>query len=301
MLDTGLSGVAEGRLCYRSQPASTLADTASLEEVAALLWTCDAAAFDAPAPDTGPAWAQLNQSLQSASFADRAIALTALGRNGIAETDPAAAAVAHMRLVTASLLGTAPCRQAIHRQFAAAWSLDAPASEQVRAALVLSADHELNVSTLTARCIASAGADLGACVLGGLSAVSGTAHGGQSTEVEAWLDQMAGGAPLEASGPGFGHPLYPAGDPRATKLLSLLTLDSSMAHLLAQAAARGWPPPNIDLALVLLRRQLGLVRGGAFALFAAGRTVGWLAHALEQRRDGHLIRPRARYLERVGP
>ncbi|WP_222846720.1 citrate synthase [Chitinolyticbacter meiyuanensis] len=298
VLDTQLSGIAKGDLFYRRQSASTLADTAHLEAVAALLWDCDAAVFDAPAPEATAPWMQLCRSLQTASFADRAIALTALGRSALIETDPAATAVALLRLVVAGLLGTAPRRQPIHQQFASVWSLAAPAAKQVRAALVLSADHELNVSTFTARCIASAGADLGACVLGGLSAVSGTAHGGQSAEVDAWLDRMATGATLDAHNfaPGFRHALYPAGDPRAAKLLSLLTPSPAAAQLLARAVSLSWPPPNIDLALVLLCRQLGLPRGSAFALFAAGRTIGWLAHALEQRRDGRLIRPRARYL-----
>jgi citrate synthase len=43
---------------------------------------------------------------------------------------------------------------------------------------------------------------------------------------------------------------------------------------------------------------LGLPRGAALALFALGRTAGWLAHALEQYQLGQMIRPRAKY---VGP
>ncbi len=53
--------------------------------------------------------------------------------------------------------------------------------------------------------------------------------------------------------------------------------------------------PNIDFALVMLEQRLRLPAGAAFALFAVGRTVGWIAHALEQWRDGNLIRPRAVY------
>ena len=53
--------------------------------------------------------------------------------------------------------------------------------------------------------------------------------------------------------------------------------------------------PNIDFALVALRRGLGLPEGAAFNLFALGRSLGWIAHALEQRETGQLIRPRAVY------
>jgi citrate synthase len=56
-------------------------------------------------------------------------------------------------------------------------------------------------------------------------------------------------------------------------------------------------PPNIDYALVVVEQQLGLPVGAAFALFAVGRTVGWIAHALEQWQSGKLIRPRAVYAE----
>ena len=56
--------------------------------------------------------------------------------------------------------------------------------------------------------------------------------------------------------------------------------------------------PSVDFALVATRRVLGLPAGSGFGLFAAGRTAGWIAHALEQRAAGQLIRPRAAY---VGP
>lgn len=56
--------------------------------------------------------------------------------------------------------------------------------------------------------------------------------------------------------------------------------------------------PTVELALAALARQARLRRDGAFALFALGRSAGWIAHALEAAAAGTLIRPRARY---VGP
>ena len=52
------------------------------------------------------------------------------------------------------------------------------------------------------------------------------------------------------------------------------------------------------MALVALARQLQLPPGSAFQIFATGRCLGWIAHALEQYLDGRLLRPRAHY---VGP
>ena len=98
--------------------------------------------------------------------------------------------------------------------------------------------------------------------------------------------------------PGFDHPLYPDGDPRAAALLPLLPAEPGRAALIDAMAETAGRHPNIDFALVSIRRTLGLPAGSALALFAVGRTAGWIAHALEQRGEDRLIRPRARY---VGP
>jgi citrate synthase len=54
--------------------------------------------------------------------------------------------------------------------------------------------------------------------------------------------------------------------------------------------------PNIDFALVIAAQALGMPPGAPLALFALGRTVGWIGHALEQYETDQLIRPRARYV-----
>ena len=103
------------------------------------------------------------------------------------------------------------------------------ALDLLRCALILCADHELNTSTFAARVAASTGADLYACLSAAVAAFSGPLHGGASEQVE-WLVREAGspaGAITAVAErmrrgellPGFGHPLYPGGDPRVPPLL----------------------------------------------------------------------------------
>jgi len=183
---------------------------------------------------------------------------------------------------------------------------------QIDQLLVLSADHELNASSFAARVAASTGADLYACVGAALGALSGPRHGGASDRVEAFAAET--GTPARARAviyertrrgdlvPGFGHPLYPQGDPRATFILAHFRGGSRRARILyaIDEAMReaGRERPNLDFALVVAARALGLRAGAAGAIFAVGRVAGWVAHVFEQRQAGYLVRPRARY---VGP
>jgi citrate synthase len=191
------------------------------------------------------------------------------------------------------------------------WGLRDPgAAALIDSALVLCADHELPVSTFAARCVASSGATPYAAVAAGLAATGGVKHGGQIELVEAFLREVetVGDVRAAISGrlrrgeriPGFGHSLYPEGDPRGAELLRLtsaaypdcpanaLSVADEVLELIGER-------PTVDFGLVTLARALGLPPGGAVALFALGRTVGWIGHAIEQYEGGSLIRPRARY------
>jgi citrate synthase len=101
--------------------------------------------------------------------------------------------------------------------------------------------------------------------------------------------------------PGFGQPLYPEGDPRAVALLAALAQVAPKTHSLAEKAAETGlrlvgRRPNVDFALAAASLGLGLPRDSALAIFIIGRSVGWIAHAIEQYESGLMIRPRARYL-----
>jgi citrate synthase len=194
------------------------------------------------------------------------------------------------------------------------WSPDDPGAEALLgSALVFCVDHELPVSTFAARCVASSEATPYAVVLAGLAALGGVKHGGEIELVEAFLREVedVGDARAVISGrlrrgeriPGFGHSLYPEGDPRGAGLLSLTaeaypesiavslsdTVAGEVLHLMGER-------PTVDFALATVARTLALPTGGAVALFALGRTVGWIGHAIEQYRSGSLIRPRTRYV-----
>jgi citrate synthase len=197
------------------------------------------------------------------------------------------------------------------------WCANRPeASGLLHAALVLYADHELNPSTFTARCVASAGATPYGVVTAGLSALQGSKHGGACERAEALLREApnervahrAVSARLRRgeSMPGFGHPLYPDGDPRGALLLTLVrercrgSAEIGKAVALADAVLDLMGErPTVDFALVTLCRTLELPSQAPQALLAIGRTIGWIAHAIEQYEEERIIRPRARYTGRT--
>jgi citrate synthase len=183
----------------------------------------------------------------------------------------------------------------------------------LRAALILCADHELNVSSFTARCVASAGSNPYAVVVSGLAALEGTKHGGVSARVESMLESVRRETRLQPAIDarlrrgdridGFGHPLYPHGDPRAATIVALLRDRYAASpewrfvrEFAERAAVAVREEPNLDFALAALARVLRLPPGAPLTLFAIGRTIGWIGHAIEQYATGQLIRPRAKYV-----
>jgi len=183
------------------------------------------------------------------------------------------------------------------------------------AALVLLADHELAASTLAVRVAASVRADPYAVVETGMGAMSGALHGGASLGAETLLASASGpddvprvvGELLRRGEkvPGFGHTIYKAGDPRAVLLFDLVRRAAPKSGPLAVAEAvlaevrrKSLPEPNIDLAIATLARVAGMIRGSGEAIFAAARTAGWLAHALEAYCGPGPLRPRAVYTGR---
>ena len=176
------------------------------------------------------------------------------------------------------------------------WSPLPPTAARVRAldiALVLLAEHELALSTLSVRVAASARAAPASCLLAGLSTLSGSLHGGAARTVH---DKLAAGEPVVT---GFGHPVHRHCDPRVTPLLeavSAVATDEDRA--LIETASRQPPRPlNVDFALGALTYAARMPAEAATAIFAIARVAGWIAHAAEEytepplRFRGRAVRP----------
>ena len=316
VLESALTLIENGRLFYRGHDAARLARGTSLEQVAQLLWDCDDRPF-APR-NLPPLSAALRGAWQAAASlppVDSCLVLLPAAarwdhpswvedRTAMLETG-----VRILRLLTAAVTGEPLSPLPVHEQLAAAWHVPARHAPLIRAALVLSADHEFNASAFAARVVASTGANLYGSTVAGLAAINGPRHGGLTREVARLVEDLRGVPDIEAELakhadrlPGFGHQLYPDGDVRAAALMAMLrefvphSPELAFAERIATAAGRVTSRrPNVDFTTVVIEKALGLPKDSALAMFLLGRTVGWIAHALEQAAHGALIRPRARY------
>lgn len=338
VLESALTAITPEGPVYRGLPAAMLARReAPFEAVAEMLWASDPPKAGLNL-EAAPRWSAKGFGVRVPALAallpagSRPVVALSIAVPAMAAADPerfhatpeaerARARVLISRL--AALTGIAADRaraSAALREGSVARTLLASlgarggekAERAVNRALVASADHELNPSTFAVRIAASTQADLYACVSAGLSTLSGPRHGGECDRVEALVHEV--GSPAQAraviqerarrgeSIPGFGHSLYPDGDPRALVLLDAAIASGSRSAALKTvlalreamgAAERGLP--TLDLGLVAIASSLSLPPGSAAALFAVGRTAGWIAHTLEQRAAGFLLRPRARY------
>jgi citrate synthase len=325
-IHTRLTDLRDGRLFYRGLDVGVLASSEPFESVARWLWTgvLDPAPMTAPAPTVELA-ARLAGSLpRSARTVDRIRTMIA----GIAAADPlradlrpeAVAATAGVLLATVvdGLPGRGAVMDGVEPIAVRLWEKLAPAGPPpgsiavLDGALVLLADHDLAASTLAARIAASTRAHPYAVVAAGLATLDGPLHGGASASIHRALAE----AEREGSGtvlsrflsegrslPGFGHLRYPGGDPRGRVLLDQLAAtppDAERWALVAEflaASARGTPvPPNVDFALAALSFTAGMEADAGEAVLAIARTVGWIAHALEEyAEEPRRFRPQAVY------
>ncbi|WP_436520257.1 citrate/2-methylcitrate synthase [Actinoplanes sp. HUAS TT8] len=321
-IQTGITLIRNDELFYRGHDVTELARTQTFEAVANLLWNGELRHDLFP---INHELAQLGRQMSkllppTARLTDHlrvTVAAIAAADPLRFDTSPTAVLTTGRSLIATMVSALRPRHKLVPRQPArlaeSLWyrltehRLTAEAERQMEAALILLADHDIAASTLAARVAASTRAHPYAVVSAGLAALDGPLHGAASEYVYPLLARaVAGEDPvaiisehLRVSGgiPGFGHPLYPSGDPRATALFDLLAggddpvgLRGDGGHPVREAAAgladavrqRSGILPNIDFALAAFALRHDMPPDAGEAIFAVARTAGWLAHALEE-------------------
>ncbi|MET7478904.1 citrate synthase/methylcitrate synthase [Streptomyces sp. NPDC005648] len=201
-----------------------------------------------------------------------------------------------------------------------------PAPERVRAIeqyLISTIDHGFNASTFTARVIASTGADVVACLVGAVGALSGPLHGGAPSRaldtlnaigtpdrIDEWIRErvLAGDRIM-----GFGHAVYRTEDPRSRMLREVaesfggprvefaVEVERQVEAILAELKPGRELHTNVEFYAGVVMELCGLPREMFTPTFAAARVVGWSANLLEQAEDPKIIRPVARYVGAAAP
>ncbi|MFI6333433.1 citrate synthase/methylcitrate synthase [Streptomyces sp. NPDC050535] len=200
---------------------------------------------------------------------------------------------------------------------------DAVRSRAVEQYLISTIDHGFNASTFTARVIASTGADVAACLVGAVGALSGPLHGGAPSRaldtldaigtadrIDPWIRErvLAGDRIM-----GFGHPVYRTEDPRSRMLRGIarqfggplvdlaVEVEHQVEAILAELKPGRELHTNVEFYAGVVMELCGLPREMFTPTFAAARVVGWSANILEQAEDRKIIRPAARYVGPVPP
>ncbi|MBK3585750.1 citrate synthase [Streptomyces microflavus] len=196
-----------------------------------------------------------------------------------------------------------------------------PEPDRVRAVeqyLISTVDHGFNASTFTARVVASTGADLAACLVAAVGALSGPLHGGAPSRALDTLDAI--GTPDRIDGwireqvlsgrriMGFGHPVYRTEDPRSRMLKSIaqsfggplvdfaVEVEQQVEAILAELKPGRELHTNVEFYAGVVMELCGLPRAMFTPTFCAARVIGWSANILEQAEDSKIIRPAARYV-----
>ncbi len=317
---TSTTQLREDGPVYRGTPATVLATTVPYEEAAELLWRGDPAG---PTP-WEPVALEPPPTLGASDRLRWAVVMAGAGDPLRSDLRPASVVAVARRLV-ATMVAVLPgppgggppleldgkvWENTVAGALTARLAPD-PDTELVRAvnaALILLADHELATSTVAVRVAASTRADLYDAVLAGLGVVAGPLHGGASQLAYGLVrdaEELGAERALDETLrwqhrlPGFGHSVYTGDDPRFTVLRRLVNdlwpaqRRQVLDALLALAAERSIPGPNVDLGLGALMRAAGMAEDGGRTIFTIARVAGWTAHYLEELEE-RPIRYRAR-------
>jgi citrate synthase len=319
ILSTSISQITEEDHLYRGRSSRELSARYSFEQVAQFLWTGEVQGEGLPAPvaDWGVTLEPLlgsrpPSSLTPVESLQALLPVLAHEDDFAFSSKPGALVPSAIRILLrlCELSVGKPYRGSMAATLADAWGADA---KRLDALLIVVADHELNIATFTARCIASAGSSIYQAMTGGLAALQGYKHlYGQVTEARTFFGEvLAGGDPsvvvrdyLRRRGavPGFHNPyrrLYVDKDPRVATVTSVLAgvpdHDLLVETMRVAEAATG-EHARIDFILAAAEPLLGLPARAIFSVIALGRTAGMIAHVMEQYQSDRIIRPRARYV-----
>lgn len=328
VLDTDVALIDDEDLYFRGHRAVDLAAVYSYDAVAAWIWgePLDAdRTLRCPVGLTHAARRLVQALPASATLLDRA----ATAVHGLASADPIRDDTSTSRLAAVGEALAAGIPRALGAVgdegagiAALLWSALSSATPDpsrllaLNAALVLSIDHDLAISTFAARVAASARASGYAIISAALGAFDSPLHGNASHGAAELLREVLEGTPatrairnrlrLQGGGvPGFGHLLYLDGDPRARALLGHIAALPDVqpvleaAHAVEEAMAETGLRPNLDFALAALVVACDLPSDAGALIFAVGRITGWIANAMTEYAAAPLrLRPRGRY---VGP
>jgi citrate synthase len=310
---------------YRGQNAVHLSEDKTVEEVAGLLWDVDpTSVFTGRLPHMPQNYAALMALVDAASASDRAtVALPFLEEANprafdLSPTGMATTGADLLRLLSAVLTrDEGPSTEAIHLYIGRRLGLDAAWTDVARQLLILSADHGLASGTYAVRAVASVGVSPFRCILTGLALSSGRrTRFGRFDGLSRLLNEICASpdpAALiisrhrEGDGlPGFGFSSYAGGDPRAVALLASFDKicggDEDYRRLSKAIATvedvRGEKPDFALMAMFATRRMRMDPRD---SLFLIGRSIGWVAHAIEQYQMGELHRANSAYVGKLPP
>lgn len=305
IMSTSISTIVNGTLFYRDKNAVDLSESCHLEDIASHLWQCDKFQLS-------PSNFMLNDNIFDNTSPIEKLTLeiaSNLHLGPFSKDQDLATLKENAKKILSQIIhilfsGIPDRKERKISQIASEfWSI--PESEEnIRYILCLLADHELNASTFANRVVISTGASLYSGILAALSALNGPLHGkkyielnklisrsrniGVESAIKEWLC-------IQESIPGFGHPLYPQGDIRCKAILNRIPSETLLEEIKETTYRLTGEEPNIDFALIYLVEHYKLPPNSPLYLYIAARTVGWLAHSIEQASKGNLIRPRAKY------
>jgi citrate synthase len=334
VIDSDLTLLQDDELYFRGTSATELARRLQFEDGVRLLWVTAPSDDDiddrfVSRPDVVKAISKANSALgDSPRFTDRLkLALLIAGsRDPLRDSLGQAAVRDAGRQILSTMVDSLPdvqTRPPLSAPLATRlWTKLSPVEPSngnlrlLNATMVLCMDHDLAISTISARVAASARAGPYAAVTAALSTLEGAMHGAASiAAVEMLTETLATGRAERAISrqiarfgiiPGFGHVIYREVDPRAKFLLKAMRELPDFREALGAAdrvsavvRSRSPRPVNLDLALAVLVIGAKMQADAGEPIFAVSRTAGWIAHILDEYSQPPLrLRPESRYTGR---